>query len=320
MKRVVIFASGSGSNAENIINYFENSEKISVVKVYCNKKEAGVYNRCIKLNKDCEWFSREDFSQKNTLLNKLVKETDFIILAGFLWKIPEPIVKAFPNKIINIHPALLPKYGGKGMYGMHVHEAVKNNCDKETGITIHFVNERYDEGAIIFQAKTTLKTTDSSKDIAQKIGKSRSHVANLLRLLTVPLEVQEMIEGRLLSMGHVKVIMNRSDIIKIAQKIITESLSVRQTEVLCSDLTEELFTPEKAKDIKGTKESKEITVDECDGKTQYLTDRLKNILGSNVKIKSQFNPNKNKGKITISYSNLDEITSIIDKYGPISSL
>ena len=105
----------------------------------------------------------------------------------------------------------------------------------------------------------------SKKDIAQKIGKSRSHVANLLRLLTVPLEVQEMIEGRLLSMGHVKVIMNRSDIIKIAQKIITESLSVRQTEVLCSDLTEELFTPEKAKDIKGAKESKEITVDECDG-------------------------------------------------------
>ena len=169
MKRVVIFASGSGSNAENIINYFENSEKISVVKVYCNKKEAGVYNRCIKLNKDCEWFSREDFSQKNTLLNKLVQETDFIILAGFLWKIPKPIVKAFPNKIINIHPALLPKYGGKGMYGMHVHEAVKNNYDKETGITIHFVNERYDEGAIIFQAKTSLKITDSSKDIAQKI-------------------------------------------------------------------------------------------------------------------------------------------------------
>ena len=169
MKRVVIFASGSGSNAENIINYFENSEKISVVKVYCNKKEAGVYNRCIKLNKNCEWFSREDFVQKNTLLNKLVKETDFLILAGFLWKIPEPIVNAFPNKIINIHPALLPKYGGKGMYGMHVHEAVKNNCDKETGITIHFVNERYDEGAIIFQAKTSLKITDSSKDIAQKI-------------------------------------------------------------------------------------------------------------------------------------------------------
>jgi len=169
MKRVVIFASGSGSNAENIINYFQNSEKIGIVKVYCNKKEAGVFNRCKRLKKDCEWFSREDFSQKNTLLNKLEQEADFIILAGFLWKIPEPIVKAFPNKIINIHPALLPKYGGKGMYGMHVHEAVKNNCDKETGITIHFVNERYDEGAIIFQAKTSLKITDSSKDIAQKI-------------------------------------------------------------------------------------------------------------------------------------------------------
>ena len=169
MKRVVIFASGSGSNAENIINYFENSEKISVVKVYCNKKEAGVYNRCIKLNKDCEWFSREDFSQKNTLLNKLVKETDFIILAGFLWKIPEPIVKAFPNKIINIHPALLPKYGGKGMYGMHVHEAVKNNCDKETGITIHFVNQNYDEGRVILQKKCVVSSAETVDSLKKKI-------------------------------------------------------------------------------------------------------------------------------------------------------
>ncbi|MFT4718300.1 MAG: ParB family chromosome partitioning protein [Rickettsiales bacterium] len=160
----------------------------------------------------------------------------------------------------------------------------------------------------------------SQKDIAQKIGKSRSHVANLLRLLTVPLEVQEMIEGRLLSMGHVKVIMNRSDIIKIAQKIITESLSVRQTEVLCSDLTEGLLPPEKDKDIKEAKEPKKAIIDACNSKTQYLTDRLKNILGSNVKIKSQFNPNKNKGKITISYSNLDEITSIIDRYNAISHL
>jgi phosphoribosylglycinamide formyltransferase-1 len=169
MKRVVIFASGSGSNAENIINYFENSEKISVVKVYCNKKEAGVYNRCIKLNKDCEWFSREDFSQKNTLLNKLVQETDFIILAGFLWKIPEPIVKAFPNKIINIHPALLPKYGGKGMYGMHVHKAVVANKETETGITVHYVNQNYDEGAMIFQVKCKISSLDTPESIAAKI-------------------------------------------------------------------------------------------------------------------------------------------------------
>ena len=169
MKRVIILASGAGSNAENIINYFQNSKEISVVKVLCNKKEAGVFKRCKKLNKDCEWFSREDFFKKNTILDKLIEQADFIVLAGFLWKIPEAIVKAFPNRIINIHPALLPNYGGKGMYGMHVHQAVKNNCDKETGITIHYVNEHYDKGAIIFQIKTKLEISDSPEDIAQKI-------------------------------------------------------------------------------------------------------------------------------------------------------
>ena len=169
MKKVVIFASGAGSNAENIINYFQNSQRICVVKVFCNKKEAGVFKRCKKLNKDCEWFSREDFFKTNSLLDKLIEETDFIILAGFLWKIPESIVKAFPNRIINIHPALLPKYGGKGMYGMHVHEAVKTNGDNKTGITIHYVNEHYDEGAIIFQKETKLEITDTPEDIAQKI-------------------------------------------------------------------------------------------------------------------------------------------------------
>ena len=169
MKRVVIFASGSGSNAENIINYFQNSKKISVAKVYCNKKEAGIFDRCKRLKKDCELFSREDFYQKNTLINKLEREADFIILAGFLWKIPQPIVKVFPNKIINIHPALLPKYGGKGMYGMNVHKAVKSNGDKKSGITIHYVNEHYDEGAIIFQTETKLEITDTPEDIAQKI-------------------------------------------------------------------------------------------------------------------------------------------------------
>jgi phosphoribosylglycinamide formyltransferase 1 len=169
MKRVIILASGAGSNAENIINYFQNSKEISVVKVLCNKKEAGVFKRCKKLNKVCEWFSREDFFENNTILDKLIDQTDFIVLAGFLWKIPVSIVKTFPNRIINIHPALLPNYGGKGMYGMHVHRAVKNNFDKETGITIHYVNEHYDKGAIIFQIKTKLETTDSPEDIAQKI-------------------------------------------------------------------------------------------------------------------------------------------------------
>jgi len=169
MKRIIIFASGAGSNAENIIKYFQNSRKISVQKVFCNKKEAGVFNRCASLGVKCKWFSREDFLHTNSILETLIKQTDFIILAGFLWKIPVAIVKAFPNKIINIHPALLPKYGGKGMYGMNVHRAVRESGDKETGITIHFVNEKYDEGAVIFQAKTKLEVSDSQEDIAQKI-------------------------------------------------------------------------------------------------------------------------------------------------------
>jgi len=169
MKRVFIFASGSGSNAENIIKYFQNSSKISIQKVFCNKKDAGVFNRCDRLNIHCELFSREDFSLSDTILNKLEEQADFIILAGFLWKIPEAMVKAFPNKIINIHPALLPKYGGKGMYGMNVHKAVKENNEKETGITIHYVNEKYDDGGVIFQAKTKVNLSDSAEDIAQKI-------------------------------------------------------------------------------------------------------------------------------------------------------
>ena len=169
MKRVIILASGAGSNAENIINYFQNSKEISVVKVLCNKKEAGVFKRCKKLNKVCEWFSREDFFENNTILDKLIDQTDFIVLAGFLWKIPVSIVKTFPNRIINIHPALLPNYGGKGMYGMHVHRAVKNNFDKETGITIHYVNENYDEGAVIYQHKQPISLGETGLTLSKKI-------------------------------------------------------------------------------------------------------------------------------------------------------
>ncbi len=169
MKRLIIFASGSGSNAENIIKYFQHSNNVTVSAVFCNRKDAGVFERCKRLAIPCEWFSRDDFSNSNVILNRLKQESDYIILAGFLWKIPENIVKAFPNKILNIHPALLPKYGGKGMYGMNVHNAVKENNEKETGITIHFVNEYYDDGAIIFQAKTPIESSDTPKDIAQKI-------------------------------------------------------------------------------------------------------------------------------------------------------
>jgi len=169
MKRIAIFASGSGSNAENIINYFNKTQTATVSKVYCNNKDAGIFDRCKRLKVDCALFSREDFFKTEKILSQLKESADVIILAGFLWKIPSNLIEAFPNQIINIHPALLPKYGGKGMYGMHVHNAVKENKESETGITIHFVNENYDEGAIIFQAKTALNYADTPETIAQKI-------------------------------------------------------------------------------------------------------------------------------------------------------
>lgn len=169
MKRIIVFASGSGSNAENIINYFSDKNTAKVVKVLCNRKYAKVFERCERLNIDSLYFKKDDFVNTDLVLNLLKQEADLIVLAGFLLKIPEKIVAAFPNQIINIHPALLPKYGGKGMYGMNVHEAVRANNEAETGITIHFVNENYDEGAIIFQAKTSVDLNDSAEDIANKI-------------------------------------------------------------------------------------------------------------------------------------------------------
>lgn len=169
MKRIVIFASGSGSNAENIVNYFISSDLAEVVLVLSNNKNAGVFSRCKKLNVPCRYFTREEFFDTNTVLNLLKENADLIVLAGFLWKVPETIIDNFTNKIVNIHPALLPKYGGKGMYGMHVHKAVAENNEVETGITIHFVNKNYDEGAIIFQASTKVTATDTPDDIAEKV-------------------------------------------------------------------------------------------------------------------------------------------------------
>lgn len=169
MKRIIIFASGSGSNAENIIKYFQSTKTATVTHVLSNNEHAKVFDRCEHLKIDTSLFDKESFTKDDTVLNFLHIEADIIVLAGFLWRIPAKIVAAFPNKIINIHPALLPKYGGKGMYGMNVHKAVKKNNELETGITIHYVNENYDEGAIIFQAKTSLTPNDSSDDIAKKI-------------------------------------------------------------------------------------------------------------------------------------------------------
>ncbi len=170
MKRIVIFASGSGTNAENLIKYFQNSDSASVIQVLTNNPHAKVLDRAKNLKVSALSFNRIAFSKSDDVLNILrASQPDLIILAGFLWKIPEGLLKAFPNKIINIHPALLPKYGGKGMYGMNVHNAVVANQESETGITIHFVNENYDEGAIIFQATCKVEATDSAEDVAAKI-------------------------------------------------------------------------------------------------------------------------------------------------------
>ena len=169
MRRIVVFASGSGTNAENIIKFFNNSKTAKVTQVLCNNEQAMVFERCKNLNVNCLLFNKNDFLKEDTILNLLKKKADYIVLAGFLWKVPTKIIEAFPKKIINIHPALLPKYGGKGMYGMNVHTAVKENNEKETGITIHYVNENYDEGAVIYQAKATLNENDTPETIAGKI-------------------------------------------------------------------------------------------------------------------------------------------------------
>jgi phosphoribosylglycinamide formyltransferase-1 len=170
MKRVVIFASGSGSNAENLIKFFHNSDNASVIQVLTNNPHAKVLDRCKRLKVSALSFNRMAFSKSDDVLNILkTNKPDLIVLAGFLWKFPEFVLKEFNNKVINIHPALLPNYGGKGMYGMHVHRAVVANKETETGITIHYVNENYDEGAIIFQAKCEVLTSDSAEDVAEKI-------------------------------------------------------------------------------------------------------------------------------------------------------
>lgn len=169
MKRIVIFASGSGSNAENLIRFFQSKDTASVVMVLTNNPFAKVLDRCKKLQVSALSFNKVALLNGDVLNLLKTSKPDLIVLAGFLWKFPESILKVFPNKVINVHPALLPKYGGKGMYGMHVHEAVVANKESETGITIHYVNEHYDEGAIIFQANCEVSPSDSADDVASKI-------------------------------------------------------------------------------------------------------------------------------------------------------
>ena len=169
--KIAIFASGSGSNAENIAEFFKGSD-IEISLILTNNKEAFVLERAKKLNIESYTFNRDQFKNSSEVVQKL-KDTaiDLVVLAGFLWLIPTNLIEAFPNKIINIHPALLPNYGGKGMYGDNVHQAVFDNKEQETGITIHYVNEAYDEGTIIAQHKTKLTLNDEPKDIASKVHK-----------------------------------------------------------------------------------------------------------------------------------------------------
>ena len=169
-KQIILFASGSGSNVENIANYFKFRKDVTISCVLTNKSDAKVIERCNRIGINALFFNRQAFSKSDFILNLLQSlNPNLIVLAGFLWKIPESITNAFPNKIVNIHPALLPKYGGKGMYGMNVHNAVLENQEQETGITIHYVNANYDEGAVIYQAKTTIDAKDSAEDIASKV-------------------------------------------------------------------------------------------------------------------------------------------------------
>ena len=169
MKNIVIFASGSGSNAEAIINHFKFSDLARVTAVFTNKADAGIIARAKSHNIPFEVFSKAEFSNLSFIDLVQSYQPELIVLAGFLLKIPENFVQAFPNKIINIHPALLPKYGGKGMYGTHVHQAVFENRESASGMTIHYVNEHYDQGSIIFQESTDITTCTSAEEIAKKV-------------------------------------------------------------------------------------------------------------------------------------------------------
>ncbi|MEG1553900.1 MAG: phosphoribosylglycinamide formyltransferase [Rikenellaceae bacterium] len=169
MKNIAIFASGAGSNAENIITSFSDFKSIKVSLILCNNLSAGVIERAKRLNVPCVVFNRDEF--KNGRVEEILKnyKIDFIVLAGFLWLVPKSIISLYEKKIINIHPALLPKYGGKGMYGDRVHEAVYEAKEKQSGITIHYVNENFDDGDIIFQATVLISDTDTANDIANKV-------------------------------------------------------------------------------------------------------------------------------------------------------
>lgn len=190
MKNIAIFASGSGTNAENIIQYFSNKKSAKVVLVLSNKPDAFVLTRSAKLNIPSHFFDRHDFYETNKVLEQLEKyNTDFIVLAGFLWLVPSNLLGSYRNRIVNIHPALLPAYGGKGMYGDRVHSAVIKNREIETGITIHYVNDKYDQGDIIFQAKCPVLASDTPHSLAERV--------HSLEYRYFPVIIERLIKGNL---------------------------------------------------------------------------------------------------------------------------
>lgn len=172
MKNIAIFASGSGTNAQKIMEHFDANQKVNVTLILVNNADAGVIERAKKFNVPVRVFNRVEFSKSDVIVDVLKEnQIDLVVLAGFLWLVPLNMVTAFPNSIINIHPALLPNYGGKGMYGDKVHEAVISAGDNESGITIHYVNEHYDDGAVIAQFKCAISKRDTPDSLAANIHK-----------------------------------------------------------------------------------------------------------------------------------------------------
>ena len=172
MKKIAVFASGNGTNAERIMEHFSANIEVDIKLILTNNHKAGVLQRAQKHDVQSIIFSKDEFYHTDKVATTLKEnEIDFVVLAGFLWLIPASILQAFPRHIINIHPALLPKYGGKGMYGHHVHEAVIANKETQSGITIHYVNENYDEGNIIFQATCEVLKDDTADSLATRIHK-----------------------------------------------------------------------------------------------------------------------------------------------------
>jgi phosphoribosylglycinamide formyltransferase 1 len=180
--RIAIFASGKGSNTQNIIDYFRHSQSVKVALVGSNKPEAGVLAIAREEKIPALLIEKEKFFRGDAYLGELrEKKIDVIVLAGFLWKLPSRLIHAYPKRIINIHPALLPKFGGKGMYGAHVHQAVLDAREKQSGITIHFVDELYDHGQIIFQATCPVDPSDTAESLADKIRSlERAHFPRVI--------------------------------------------------------------------------------------------------------------------------------------------